>query len=596
MVWDGTRWVRDTAAAHAHGGADAPRPPRRIRWGRIGGLAVAAIVVGSLVGAAMPSAPSAAASATLTLEPAAAPAGTTVLLVGEHLLAFVTYQVTWDGSAAGEPQVETDGQGSLQAEWVVPQAAPGPHALSVFPVGHLAGDSSSPVVSSTFTVADPDIPTASPLASLVSPYAVEPSITPGLLPTTQPTAAPPAAKATHAPAAGHAPAPTPRRVKAPPPDCRISLQGLIDAAPAGSTLIVPACVYRESVTVNKPLTISGKGAVIDGRNSSGSVVRSSWMVITSSNVTVTGFTMRYADNAPQTGALQTANGVRNVVISNCDLSYAHGADVSIGGASYSRVVSCRIHHGGQEGVHVGGSGGTGNLIANNRIYDNNTAGFNVEVEAGGMKAAGQTDLTVSGNLVYGNDGPGLWCDIHCQGWVVKGNRIYDNAYAGIMFEIGDGATISGNVVWQNGWSKPAWGWGAGILISSSRNANVYSNTVAWNAAGISVISQNRSDAPGPVTGDYVHGNTIVGQPGRFLLAWLQDWGGVLYAASSGNDGAADRYYVTAAENGQQRFEWNASAIGSLATFNGTPGEEGGAYLSAAGARSILSGAGVPTSP
>ncbi|HEY7940841.1 MAG TPA: right-handed parallel beta-helix repeat-containing protein [Candidatus Limnocylindrales bacterium] len=593
MVWDGTRWVRDTAAAHAPG-ADAPRPRRRIRWSRVVGFSIAALVVGSLVGAALPVAPSAATSATLTLDPATAPAGATVHLVGEHLLAYVTYQVTWDGSATAEPQVVTDGQGVLRTDWVVPVAAAGPHTLSVFPVGHVSSGGVADAVSSSFLVAIADDATAPPVAILPSVGLPEPSTTP----TSGPSATgAPAADPTHTPAGGHAPPPpTPRPVKAPPPDCRISLQGLIDAAPSGSTLIVPACVYRESVTVSKPLTISGKGAVIDGRNSSGSVVRSSWMRITSSNVTVTGFTMRYANNAPQTGALQTANGVRNVVISNCDLSYAHGADVSIGGASYSRVVSCRVHHGGQEGVHVGGSGGTGNLVANNTIYDNNTAGFNVEVEAGGMKAAGQTDLTVSGNVVYGNNGPGLWCDIHCHGWVVKGNRIYGNAYAGIMFEISDGATISGNVVWKNGWSKTAWGWGAGILISSSRNADVSGNTVAWNASGISVISQNRGDAPGPVTGDYVHGNTIVGQPGRFLLAWLQDWGGVMYASSSGNHGAADHYYVTAAENGQQRFEWNASAIGSLGTFNGTPGEESGAYLSAAGARSVLAGAGVPTSP
>jgi hypothetical protein len=594
MVWDGTRWVRDTAAVHLPGVAGEPRSPRHVRWPRVVVLAIASVVVGSLVGAVLPSAPSAAASPTLSLDPAVAPVGATVTLRADHLLAFVTYQLTWDGSATGQPQLVADGQGSLQAAWVVPATDTGPHTLAMFPVGRVSADTTASVASSQFVVAIPGLP---------SPEALSPSIGPDVTPSVTASPSPaaaarghPVAGPTQAPASGPAPPPAPPPVKAPPPDCHASLQALINAAPAGSTLVVPACVYRESVTVNKPLTISGKGAVIDGRNTSGSVVRSSWMLITSSNVTVTGFTMRYANSAPQTGALQTANGVHNVVIENCDLSYAHGADVSIGGASDSRVVSCKVHHGGQEGVHVGGSGGTGNLVANNTIYDNNTAGFNVDVEAGGMKAAGQTDLTVSGNVVFGNNGPGLWCDIHCHGWIVKGNRIYDNAYAGIMFEIGDGATISGNVIWHNGWSKTAWGWGAGILVSSSRNAQVYGNKVAWNAAGISIISQNRGDAPGPVTGDYVHGNWIVGQPGRFLLAWLQDWGGVMYSGSSGNHGAGDTYYVTGAENGQQRFEWNASAIGSLATFNGTPGEEGGTYLSAASAKSILVGAGMPTIP
>ena len=37
-----------------------------------------------------------------------------------------------------------------------------------------------------------------------------------------------------------------------------SLQVLIDAAPASSILLVPAGVYREQVTVSKPLTIDGQ--------------------------------------------------------------------------------------------------------------------------------------------------------------------------------------------------------------------------------------------------------------------------------------------------------------------------------------------------
>lgn len=38
-----------------------------------------------------------------------------------------------------------------------------------------------------------------------------------------------------------------------------SLQALIDAAPSGSTLTVPNCTYRESVTISKPLTLDGQG-------------------------------------------------------------------------------------------------------------------------------------------------------------------------------------------------------------------------------------------------------------------------------------------------------------------------------------------------
>jgi hypothetical protein len=41
--------------------------------------------------------------------------------------------------------------------------------------------------------------------------------------------------------------------------CTDSLQAKIDAAPSGGTVSAAPCVYRESVTVTKPLTLNGQG-------------------------------------------------------------------------------------------------------------------------------------------------------------------------------------------------------------------------------------------------------------------------------------------------------------------------------------------------
>ena len=66
-----------------------------------------------------------------------------------------------------------------------------------------------------------------------------------------------------------------------------TLQSKIDAAPRGSTLIVPAAVYRESIVVRGPLTIIGEpGATIDGGG------RGSVVTIAGSNVVFRGFTIR----------------------------------------------------------------------------------------------------------------------------------------------------------------------------------------------------------------------------------------------------------------------------------------------------------------
>jgi hypothetical protein len=47
--------------------------------------------------------------------------------------------------------------------------------------------------------------------------------------------------------------------------CGFSLQSLVDSAAPGSTVSVPPCVYRETVIIDKPLTLSGQsGAEIRG--------------------------------------------------------------------------------------------------------------------------------------------------------------------------------------------------------------------------------------------------------------------------------------------------------------------------------------------
>jgi parallel beta-helix repeat protein len=362
-------------------------------------------------------------------------------------------------------------------------------------------------------------------------------------------------------------------------------------------ITAPACTYRETVTINKPLTLRGYGATISGKSAAGTTVRSAWVVVNASDVTVEGFTMRYANNAAQTGAVTVKNGVNRFTLRACDLAYAAGANVAYGGANSSLVEDCAIHHAGQLGVHLGGdaTNGKNNVLRNNRIYANNTAGFDPEWEAGGVKATVQTGLRLEGNEVYDNAGPGLWCDIYCRDIVVTDNRIHHNSHAGIFFEVSTGATIRGNRLWENGWGKAVWGWGAGILISSSGGADVSDNVVAWNYAGISVISQDRTDWNHSVTNNYVHDNTVIGEYDRWLAFWAQDWDGIMFNAASNNRGSGNRYWMDHPEDGHWRFEWQGGK-GTLAAFNATPGEEGGTYLSAAAKDSVLTNAGMPTAP
>jgi len=283
------------------------------------------------------------------------------------------------------------------------------------------------------------------------------------------------------------------------------------------------------------------------------------------------------------------------VIREVDLSDAHGALVSIRDVADASLLDSHLTRGGQLGVHSGGDGTTGLTIARNRITDNNTEGFAPGWEAGGVKAALAVDLVFEDNVVTGNDGVGLWCDIDCRDTRFVGNRVGSNANAGIQFEISQGAVIEDNVVWDNGWAYSTWGWGGGILVSSSSNAEVRGNTLAWNADGIVVVSQDRGREEPDLTHDVVvEGNTVIGQEGNgFLLAWLEDWEGGVFDDTNSNRGQGNAF---SPDSGMAcPFEWDGCRS-SIDAFAATPGGADSRYLAQEEAPLVLASADVAESP
>ena len=198
---------------------------------------------------------------------------------------------------------------------------------------------------------------------------------------------------------------------------------------------------------------------------------------------------------------------RNWVIRNVEVVGSHGVGIRTGDGTI--VSGVHVHHNGQMGIAV--SGGTDVVIEDSEIAHNNIAGFEWGWEGGGLKATRTEGLVVRNNHSHNNNGPGLWTDIDAQSTLYEGNLVTDNAAAGIFHEISGAATIRNNTVLGNGFGKPEWLWGAGILVAASADVEVHGNLVRNNADGIAGIQQERGDGPaGPylLQNVRVHENTI----------------------------------------------------------------------------------------
>jgi nitrous oxidase accessory protein NosD len=374
------------------------------------------------------------------------------------------------------------------------------------------------------------------------------------------------------------------------PPCEQSLQELVDAAAPGSTVRLPACTSTELLRVTRPLVVEAHGTVIDVAGASPHAV-----LVEADDVTIVGLTVRRAATPPQDGAVRAWEVDRFAFLEGT-IEDSAGACISVARGTDALIADSTLADCGQEGLHATRADRL--VVRDNRIHGHNAErAFDPEWEAGGVKVTVSSGVVFEGNEVFDNVGPGLWCDIDCLDLVVRGNRAWGNDRAGIMVEISDGAIVEANAVWENGWGKQSWGWGAGILVSSSRDVLVRDNVVAWNADGIVVVSQGRDDAPVPVRDVRTSANTVAMIAGgdAFGLAWLQDWSGVLFAADGGSSGSDDRFWFDRPEGDHARFAWDG-ALERLDDFRATPGGRDAAYLSDADLAAILAVEGIPSGP
>lgn len=291
------------------------------------------------------------------------------------------------------------------------------------------------------------------------------------------------------------------------------------------------------------------------------------------NVTVRNLIVQKFATEAQVAAIDAGRGW-DVENNEVRLSHAGG----IGDATMIR--HNYVHDNGQIGV----GGNAPNLtVAGNEISYNNYARFCDCWEAGGGKWSRAQHLTIQGNFVHDNRGPGLWTDTDNIEVLYRGNVVERNSGAGIFHEASYQAVIRNNVLRGNGFAWKGWLEGAGILVNSSPNVDIFRNVVTNNADGIGITQWDRSSDPtyGPheVHDISVHDNTITMRRG--FTGLLQGVGDESYYSSRNNRfehntyrlGCQTRYFVWRGDNPAAGYgsmteaEWRSSGLDTDGRFS-----------------------------
>jgi Right handed beta helix region len=304
-----------------------------------------------------------------------------------------------------------------------------------------------------------------------------------------------------------------------------SIQAAVNANPAGTTFVLKAGTHQKQTVVPKSgdVFIGETGTVLDGGNSVAFAFDKGDRLPYPSNVRIQGLVIQNYAPGFQKGAINggTAGGRASAqttgwVVSACEVHHNRGAGLNLG--HRMQVLNNSFHHNDQIGVR---GSGDDILFQGNEVASNNPGwhyGYTgTGREFGGIKFSHTHGLVARGNYVHDNNGNGFWTDIDNLNALYEGNRAVGNAGVGIIHEISYAVIVRNNVATGNGTGRGG-AYGAGILISNSRDAEVYGNTVTGNKMGITANELDRGTGlygPYEVRNLYVHDNTIqtAGQTG-----------------------------------------------------------------------------------
>jgi parallel beta-helix repeat protein len=338
-----------------------------------------------------------------------------------------------------------------------------------------------------------------------------------------------------------------------------SIQAAVDKNPAGTTFVIKAGVHkRQSVIPKAGDTFVGEsGAVMTGEG----VTEFAFGGNGADNVTIRGLVIEKYAAPQQTGTVQNIAGSQGWTVENNEIRYNNGMGVK--SSTGWKVLNNYVHHNEQLGLSGGGSNV---LIEGNEIaFNNYLKTVNPSWAGGGTKWVKTTNLVVRNNYSHDNYGPGLWTDGENVNTLYENNRVIDNNHSGIKHEVSCSAVIRNNTAIGNGFGVDGWLDGAGILVNTSPDVEVYGNVVRNNNDGIGGIHAKRDNVNGPCKRElrnfWVHDNIIEMKVGHTGVVTNLD-GAVFTSMNNRFDrntytlGSGDNYYRWAGP-ARTTAEWKA---------------------------------------
>lgn len=273
---------------------------------------------------------------------------------------------------------------------------------------------------------------------------------------------------------------------------------------------------------------------------------------------------RYA-SPTQKGALGS-HAAHDWTLRRVTARYNHGAGIRLGPGSL--LDAGKVHGNGQIGVVGNGvdvpSGYSGPLtMRRTEVTHNSVLDFRLTIvnkdshlsAAGARFTMAPKGLTVENNWIHDNAAHGLWMDNGVYFATVRSNRVEDNAYRGIFYEISYGphpvhGGIDSRIYWNQVWRNGAMARladerkGGGVTVSNSRDVRVYGNALDRNHGGVLLI-----EAAGRTP--HTKRVRVVGNDIRYSTGWTG-----LYTRNL-SDSEADAYHRSEGN----RFSRNTYRLG-----------------------------------